>query len=138
MLAARAASEKKAEDIVVQEMRRLLPITDYFVIATGANRRQVDAIIEAIEDALRVEAGVKPQGREGLDDLTWALLDYGDVVVHVFQPELREFYRLESLWSDAPFVGLSETGIADLCYSERIEKLLSRPAMPAAPVREGA
>jgi ribosome-associated protein len=135
LIAVRAASEKKAEDIVVQEMRRLLPITDYFVIATGANRRQVDAIVEAIEEALRKEAGAKPLGREGLDDLTWALLDYGDVVVHVFQPELREFYRLESLWSDAPLVGLTEAGIAASPYSERIGRLLDRHA---ALLKEGA
>jgi ribosome-associated protein len=123
LIAARAADDKKAYDIVVQEMYRVLPITDYFVIVTGANNRQVDAITEAIEEALRKEAGIKPIGREGLDEQTWVLLDYGDIVVHVFQPELREFYRLESLWSDAPLIDLTEAGIPHPDYSERLAKL---------------
>jgi ribosome-associated protein len=127
LIAARAADDKKATDIVVQEMRKALPITDYFVIVTGANNRQVDAITEAVEEALRKEAGVKPIGREGLDEQTWVLLDYGDIVVHVFQPELREFYRLESLWSDAPFIDLAEAGITQPSYSERIAKLRTLP-----------
>jgi ribosome-associated protein len=127
VVAARAADDKKAADIVVQDMRKALLITDYFIIATGANNRQVDAIAEAIEEALRKEAGIKPIGREGLDEQTWVLLDYGDIVVHIFQPELREFYRLESLWSDAPFVDLAEAGIVSSAYSERIAKLLTHP-----------
>jgi ribosome-associated protein len=127
LIAARAADDKKAADIVVQEMRAALLITDYFIIATGANNRQVDAITEAIEEALRKEAGIKPIGREGLDEQTWVLLDYGDIVVHIFQPELREFYRLESLWSDAPFVDLTEAGIPQPAYSERLAKLITLP-----------
>jgi ribosome-associated protein len=127
LLAARAADDKKAADIVVQEVRKALLITDYFVIATGANNRQVDAITEAIEEALRTEAGIRPIGREGLDEQTWVLLDYGDIVVHIFQPELREFYRLESLWSDAPFVDLEEAGIEQTAYSERVAKLRALP-----------
>lgn len=125
LIAARAASDKKANDIIVQEMRRALFITDYFVIATGANRRQVDAITDAVEEALRKEARVKPLGREGLDEQSWVLLDYGDIVVHIFQPEMRDFYRLESLWSDAPLVDLSAADITQPAYSERIAKLVS-------------
>ena len=124
LIAARAADGKKATDIVVQEVREALVITDYFVIATGANNRQVDAITEAIEEALRKEAGIKPIGREGVDEQTWVLLDYGDLVIHVFQPELREFYRLEALWNDVPLIDLSEAGIVDPVYSERIAKLV--------------
>lgn len=124
LLAARAADSRKATDIIVQQVHDALIITDYFVIVTGANNRQVDAICEAVEETLRTEAGIKPIGREGLDELTWVLLDYGDMVVHVFQPELREFYRLESLWSDAPLLDLSEAGIEDPEYSERIGKLV--------------
>ena len=124
LIAARAADEKKAADIVVQEVRDALIITDYFVIATGANNRQVNAITEAVEDALRLEANVKPIGREGLDAMTWVLLDYGDFVVHIFQPELREFYRLETLWNDVPLLDLAEVGIIDQVYSERISKSL--------------
>jgi ribosome-associated protein len=125
LIAARAADSKKATDIIVQEVRDALLITDYFVIATGANNRQVDAITDAIEEELRKEAGIKPIGREGMDEQTWILLDYGDFVVHVFQPELREFYRLEALWSDAPLVDLSEAGIDQPEYTERIAKLVS-------------
>ena len=124
LIAARAADEKKATAIVVQEVREALIITDYFVIVTGANNRQVDVITEAVEDALRLEANVKPIGREGQDDLTWVLLDYGDFVVHIFQPELREFYRLETLWNDVPLLDLTEIGISDQVYSERISKSL--------------
>ena len=124
LIAAKAADDKKAMDIVVQEVREALIITDYFVIVTGANNRQVDAITEAVEEALRLEADVKPIGREGLDELTWVLLDYGDFVVHIFQPELRDFYRLETLWNDVPLVDLTEIGITDQIYSERITKSL--------------
>jgi ribosome-associated protein len=124
LIAARAADAKKATDIIIQEVRDVLLITDYFVIATGANNRQVDAICEAIEAALRESAGIKPIGREGEDDLTWVLLDYGDFVVHVFQPELRDFYRLEALWSDVPIIDLAAAGITDVEYSDRIKKLL--------------
>ena len=86
-------------------MAELLVVTDYFLLATGANDRQVHSIADSIEDALR-EAGVKPIGREGERELRWVLLDYGDFVVHVFRPDEREFYRLEKLWSDAPRLDL--------------------------------
>ena len=103
--AAAAAAEKKATDIVAMFVGDTLVVTDYFLIATGSNDRQVHAIADAIEDALR-EAGVKPRGREGESDLKWVLLDYGDFVVHVFQAAERDFYRLERLWSDAPVLTL--------------------------------
>jgi ribosome-associated protein len=136
LIAARAADSKKATDIIVQEVRETLLITDYFVIATGVNNRQVDAITEEIEKALREEAGIKPIGREGVDEQTWVLLDYGDIVVHVFQPELREFYRLEALWSDAPLVDLSEVSITQPEYSERIAKLVALSSSRAAALRQ--
>jgi ribosome-associated protein len=136
LIAARAADSKKASDIIVQEVREALLITDYFVIATGVNNRQVDAITEAIEEALRKEAGIRPIGREGVDEQTWVLLDYGDIVVHVFQPELREFYRLESLWSDVPLIDLSEVGITQPEYSERIAKLIAVSSSRAAKLRQ--
>lgn len=102
LIAARAAADKKATDVMVVEVRDLLVVTDYFVIATAANDRQVRAIIDEVEDRVRIEGHIKPIGREGLDEGRWALLDYGDFVVHIFQPEAREFYRLETLWGDAP------------------------------------
>ena len=97
LIAARAADAKKATDIMVQEVRDLIGVTDYFVIATAANNRQVEAIVDEIEEAERVQGGCKPLHREGTQDGTWSLLDYGDIVVHVFQPETREYYRLEAL-----------------------------------------
>ena len=90
IIAAQAADEKKATDIMVQEVRELIGVTDYFVIATAANSRQVDAIIDEIEDELREKAGIKPSHREVSPDGSWSLLDYGNIVVHVFMPETRE------------------------------------------------
>nr|WP_255467444.1 ribosome silencing factor [Raoultibacter phocaeensis] len=125
LIAARAADEKKATDIMVQEVKDLISVTDYFVIATAANSHQVEAIIDEIEEQERSLAGVKPLHREGTTDGLWALLDYGDFVVHVFQPETREYYRLEALWNDAPVLDLAvEAGLTDMEYSERIAKLL--------------
>ena len=126
LIAARAADSKKATDIMVQEVRELIGVTDYFVIATAANNRQVDAIIEEIEEQLRKQAHVKPSHREGTQDGTWALLDYGNIVVHVFQPETREYYRLEALWNDAPVIDLAAEGLTDIPYSDRIAKMLGK------------
>jgi ribosome-associated protein len=103
--AAAAAAEKKAEDVLALYVGDTLVVTDYFLIATGSNDRQVHAIADSVEDALR-EAGVKPIGREGERELKWVLLDYGDFVVHVFQGPEREFYRLERLWGDAARLNL--------------------------------
>ena len=103
--AAEAAAEKKATDVVVMNVAEQLVVTDYFLIATGANDRQVKGIVDEIEDCLR-EQGFKPKGREGEPENKWVLLDFGDFVIHVFQPQEREFYRLEKLWSDAPRVTL--------------------------------
>ena len=133
--AARAANEKKATDIMVQEVRDLIGVTDYFVIATAANNRQVDAIVDEVEEKLRVDQGVKPLHREVSSDGSWSLLDYGSIVVHVFMPETRDFYRLEQLWNDAPVLDLAaEAGLEGLEYSDRIAALLeaSRPG-PSQP-----
>jgi ribosome-associated protein len=102
LLAIEAASDKKAEDIVALDVSELLVVTEYFVIATGRTNIQVRAIADWIEEVLRDKGGEKPIGREGAGEDKWVLLDYGDVVVHVFQPAERDFYRLEKLWSDAP------------------------------------
>lgn len=124
LIAARAADERKATDIMVIKVGDLVDVTEYFVIATGANKPQVDAILDSVEEALRLEADVKPIHREATSDRTWELLDYGDFVVDVFQPEAREYYRLEMLWNDAPIVDLAEAGIEHPEYSERIAKLV--------------
>ena len=127
IIAARAADEKKATDIVVQNVGDLISVTEYFVIVTAANNRQVNAIVDAIEEEERKQAGIKPLHREETRDGSWELLDYGSVVVHVFQPETREYYRLEALWNDAPVMDLAaEAGIEDAVYSDRIAALLER------------
>lgn len=98
-----AALDRKAEDLKVLHLGEVSDFTDYFLIMTGNSDRQVKAISDAILDALR-EEGVRPLHVEGLAGGHWALLDYGDIVAHVFQPEPRGFYALERLWSDAPDV----------------------------------
>ncbi|MBP5313689.1 MAG: ribosome silencing factor [Eggerthellaceae bacterium] len=126
LIAAAAADEKKATDIMVQDVRELVGVTDYFVIVTAANSRQVDALVDAIEDALREKCDVKPIHREGEPGGIWSLLDYGTFVVHVFQPEAREYYRLETLWNDAPVLDLAaEAGLTETVYSDRISKLIN-------------
>lgn len=97
------ASDKKAADIAMLDIRELSVIADFFVICTGANSRQIQAIAAAIEDKM-AELRVERRGREGQAEGGWLLLDFGDVIVHVFGPMEREFYRLERLWSSAPTV----------------------------------
>ncbi|MFT4086208.1 MAG: ribosome silencing factor [Gordonia sp. (in: high G+C Gram-positive bacteria)] len=102
-IAARAAAELKANNVVAIDVSEPLVITDLFVIASADNERQVNAITEEIEDKLR-EAGHQPLRREGIREGRWALLDYGDVVVHVQHDDERDFYGLERLWKDCPIV----------------------------------
>ena len=98
---AAAAVDRKAQDLRVLELTEVSDFTDYFVICNGVNARQVSSIAEAVERRLRAD-GARPLHLEGAGRGQWVLLDYGDVVVHVFDAERREFYRLERLWSDAP------------------------------------
>ena len=102
--AARAASAKGGDDTVIIEVGAVLAITDAFVITSGRNTRQVKTIAEEVEARLKAEGGIGPLRVEGLGDSQWILLDYGDLVVHVFLDETREYYDLERLWSDAPRV----------------------------------
>jgi ribosome-associated protein len=100
-IAAQAADDKKGEDIVVLDVAEIMGIVDAFVIAHASNTRLVRAIVDEVRKQLLDRAGVKPRSVEGLDDMTWVLLDYGDLIVHVFLAETREFYGLERLWADA-------------------------------------
>lgn len=102
-LAARVASENKARDVVVLDLRPITPLYDFFVLANGASRRQVHAITEAVDAAL-TERGDRRLAIEGYESSKWVVQDYGDVVVHVFDPSAREYYSLEDLWADAPRV----------------------------------
>jgi ribosome-associated protein len=98
-----AASDKKASDVVMLDIRELSVIADYFVICTGSNPRQIQAIASGFVDRLS-EARISSRKREGSAETGWVLLDCGDVIVHIFGPMEREFYRLERLWGQAPTV----------------------------------
>jgi ribosome-associated protein len=103
LIAASAAAEKLATDIVLIDVSDRLAITDVFVIATGSSERQVEAIVDEVELAMR-GAGVKPLRREGRRDDRWVLLDYAEIVVHIQHTEERAFYALERLWRDCPTI----------------------------------
>ena len=96
------ASDVKAQEIVELDLRGVLGYTDYFVIATGGTDRQVKAVHDRIHENMKKEHGFLPRRVEGVSESRWILMDYLDVIVHIFTPEAREFYRLEQLWGEAP------------------------------------
>jgi ribosome-associated protein len=110
--AAEAAREKQAADVVVLDVATLLTITDYFVICSVASAPQLKAVTEAVEERIRTELDRRPVRREGDAEGGWLLLDYIDVVVHVFGEEERAYYDLERLWSDAPRPAWATAGAA--------------------------
>jgi ribosome-associated protein len=122
LAAAAAAADKKAERIVVLDVSEQLVITDYFVIASGTNDRQVKTIAEEVERRLATGHGLKPFRREGEREGRWVLLDYVDFVVHVFLREEREYYDLERLWSDAPAMSYDDDGAHETARMERAAK----------------
>lgn len=102
-------ADKKAEDLVVLDMRELVTYTDYLVIATGRNERQVKAIFDQVYGSLKHGTEeILPAGTEGTVEGRWVLIDYGEVVVHIFTPVTRSFYRLERLWGEAPVVEVAD------------------------------
>jgi ribosome-associated protein len=101
LAAARTAEDNRGGDVVVLDMRRITPEFDYFVIVTGNSRRQLHAISEEIDHTLEQELGDRRMGVEGYNDSRWILLDYGNVVIHLFDEETREYYALEDFWGDA-------------------------------------
>ena len=107
IVAARAAADIKAEEIIALDVSAQLVLTDVFLIASGTNERQVSAIVDRIEEDLR-KAGAKSLRREGFREAHWVLLDFGEIVVHVQRAEDRVYYALERLWSDCPVVELPE------------------------------
>ena len=109
-VAAIAADDKKATDILVLDLTGKSDVCDYFVICTVANNPMMDAVVEEIEEKVRINCQEKPLSIEGRAGATWLLVDYGAVVIHVFREESREFYRLERLWGDAPHVKLDLEG----------------------------
>jgi len=100
-IVAAGASEKKAQDIIILDMRKVFPVTDFFIIASARSTTQSQAIADSIEEKME-EAGYKALHKEGYREARWILLDYGSVVAHVFVDEDRRFYNLEQLWADAP------------------------------------
>lgn len=101
-IAIEAAEDRKAEDTQAFFVGEVMGITDWFVVTSGSNSRQVRAIVENVEKELTAQAGIKPLRVEGLDSLAWVLMDFGGFVVHVFDEESRNYYKLERLWSDVP------------------------------------
>jgi len=104
LAAARAAEDNRGTDVVVLDLREITPIFDYFVVATGTSGKQMRAMASAIDDVLEKELGDRRLGIEGFDDTGWILLDYGNVVIHLFSEAKREYYDLERLWDGAPQV----------------------------------
>ncbi len=96
------ADNKKAEDIIVLDVREVSSVTDYFVVATGTSEPHLRAVVGEIADTLKVEHGIAPSGTEGSVTSPWVVLDYFDVIVHVMRKDVRELYKLEDLWGDAP------------------------------------
>jgi ribosome-associated protein len=107
---ARQADDKKAIDIVALDLRGVAGYTDYFLICSGGSDRQAKAIHDGINVGLKRDHGVLPRRVEGLTEARWVLMDYLDVVVHIFTPDVRDHYRLEALWGDVPRVPLAVGG----------------------------
>jgi ribosome-associated protein len=113
LAAVRVLHARKAEELAVLDLRDRIPFADYFVVCHGTSERQVRSLAEAVESEVREATGQKPR-KEGQLGAEWILLDYGDVLVHVFSPDARDFYRLDRLWGDAAMIDpeqlVSDTG----------------------------
>lgn len=102
-----AIDDKIGQDIVILNIGKVSSLCDYFVIATGSSSRQVKAIADSVEDEM-TKIDIEPRGKEGITSQSWVLLDYGDIMVHIFDEENRGFYNLEKLWKDEPYVERDE------------------------------
>lgn len=114
---ARLAWDKKGQDILILDVRKLTDVTDFFILVSGESDLHVKAISDFIEDELKKEK-IRPWHKEGYQNLNWVLLDYIEVVVHIFLPSTREFYALEKLWGDAKITRLEEN-VPDQLLSEK-------------------
>ena len=99
-----AIAEKKGEDVLLLDIRSLSPFTDYFVIGSGTSDRQLRALVEGLQDVMRSQHKRRPLSVEGRAESGWVLMDYGDVIVHLFSPDKRAYYNLEGLWHDGKTV----------------------------------
>jgi ribosome-associated protein len=111
-VAVAAIEDKQGRDVRVLDVGDIISITEVFVVAHGTNSRQVRTIVDEVERRLLTDCEAKPRSREGRDDASWVLLDYGDLVVHVFLEETRDHYGLDRLWADAPRLELARRGNA--------------------------
>lgn len=112
--AAGVAIANKASDVVVLDVSEQTALFDYFVIATGTSRRQLHAISAEIDDVLQKDLGDRRLGIEGYEESRWIVLDYGNIVIHLFDEETRAYYDLESLWADARVVPLADLGLTEM------------------------
>ena len=130
------ALSRRAADVVILDLRGRSDVCDFFVLATGTVETQVRAIVDAVGDGL-ARRGDRPHHIEGMQSGRWGLLDYLDVVVHVFQPQPREYYNLERLWSDAPRFAISDEFFADPAVRARHPWLAEAPDAPCPPTSPG-
>ncbi|MFM7073669.1 MAG: ribosome silencing factor [Planctomycetota bacterium] len=107
---AKLAIDSQATDVMILDLHKRTALFDFFVVATGKSGRQLRAIADEIDDLLQKQLGEKRLHIDGYQDSRWIVLDYGDLVIHLFDREMRDFYRIEDLWSDAPRIPLSEQG----------------------------
>ena len=114
-----AALEKKAKDLIILNVREISAFADYFIICSGRSSRQVQGLADHLEESLK-EVGIRPLGIEGRREGHWILMDYGDVIIHIFYEPTRHVYELESLWSEAKPVDLTREGIADWAPNGRL------------------
>ena len=110
LLTARVAAETRGSEIAILDLRELTPVVDYFVIATGSSRRQMHAMADEIEATVKRELRDRKRGGEGYEEGRWIVLDYGDVLVHLFDAESREYWDIEHLWGDAKRVPVPAVG----------------------------
>ena len=110
LAAARVAEETRGTDVRILDLREITPVFDYFVIATGSSRRQLHAMADEIESVLKKEHQDRKRGAEGYEEGRWIVLDYGDVMVHLFDAEARDYWDIEHLWSDAKPVAVPSAG----------------------------
>jgi ribosome-associated protein len=111
--AAQVALDNRGQDVMVLDVASQTALFDYFVIATGSSRRQLHAIADEIDDKLQKDLGDKRLGIEGFDESRWIVLDYGSIVVHLFDDEMRHYYDLESLWADAKRLDHAKLGLIE-------------------------
>ncbi len=111
--AAQVALDNRGQDVMVLDVSRQTALFDYFVLATGASRRQLHAIADEIDDRLQKDLGDRRLGVEGFEESRWIVLDYGSIVVHLFDEEMRTYYDLESLWADAKPISHEELGLVN-------------------------